>query len=289
VGTLLAVGAISYDRLSQLGYTKARRLLVVAGLVVLLVVVAVMYARRVDGVEVAATLLFVPVFLAFVFRGVLGGLIGAVGAIAVYAALRYPAIEAVGVGEFAGLLTSRSAAYLIFGVVGGWSTQVLEGSLAKLELYDEVDDETGLYNARHLLQQTDLEMARARRYETLFSLVLLDVPVAAFATLKPRARGTLLRDLGRQLSEGVRTVDHVVHARDAERHHLVAILPETAGAGAEVFRSRFDERIRGFLAERGVRVEADDVLTRSITFPGDDDALEQVRADFARIDAAQHR
>lgn len=289
MGTLLPVGAISYDRLSQLGYTKARRLLVAAGLVVLAVVVAVMYARRVDGVEVAATLLFVPVFLAFVFRGVLGGLIGAVGAIAVYAALRYPAIEAVGAGEFAGLLTSRAAAYLIFGVVGGWSTQVLEGSLAKLELYDEVDDETGLYNARHLLQQTDLEMARARRYETLFSLVLLDVPVTAFATLRPRARGALLRDLGRQLSEGVRTVDHVVHARDAEHHHLAAILPETAGAGAEVFRSRFDERIRGFLAERGVTVSATDVLTRSITFPGDDDALEQVRADFARIDAAQHR
>jgi GGDEF domain-containing protein len=283
------VGATSYDRLSQLGYAKTRRLLVLAGLVVLAVVVALMFARRVDGVEVAATLLFVPVFLAFVFRGVVGGLVGAVAAIAVYAALRYPAIEAVGVDEFAGLLSSRSAAYLIFGVVGGWSTQVLEGSLAKLELYDEVDDETGLYNARHLLQQTDLEMARARRYQTLFSLVLLDVPTESFGRLRPRARGAVLRDLGRQLSEGVRTVDHVVHARDATHHHLVAILPETAGAGAEVFRSRFDERIRSFLADRGVTVAATDVMTRSLTFPGDDDVLEEVRADFTRIDATQRR
>src|SRR3546814_5145723 len=86
-------------------------------------------------------------------------------AIAVYAALRSPAIDAVGASEFTGLLASRSAAYLIFGAVGGWATQVLEGSLTKLELYDEVDDETGLYNARHLLQQTDLEMERAKRYE----------------------------------------------------------------------------------------------------------------------------
>jgi GGDEF domain-containing protein len=252
-------------------------------------VVVVMYARRVDGVEVAATLLFVPIFLAFVYRGVIGGLVGAIGAIAVYAALRYPAIEAVGVGEFTGLLASRSAAYLIFGLVGGWSMQVLEGSLTKLELYDEVDDETGLYNARHLLQQTDLEMARARRYQTLFSIVLLDLPLTSFGTMRARARRALLRDLGRQLREGVRTVDHVVHARDTAHHRLAAILPETAGAGAEVFRSRFDERIRGFLADRGVTIAADQVLTRSLTFPGDDDALEEVRAEFARIDADQHR
>ncbi len=283
------MGATSFDRLSQLGYAKARRLLVATGLAVLAVVAVVMFARSVDTVEVAATLLFVPVFLAFVFRGVVGGIVGALVAIAVYAALRTPAIEAVGAGQFAGLLTSRAAAYLIFGAVGGWSIQVLESSLTKLELYDEVDDETGLFNARHLLQQTDLEMARARRYQTLFSIVVLDLPVTSFGAMKARARQALLRDLGRQLREGVRTVDHVVHARDTEHHRLVAILPETAGAGAEVFRSRFDERIRGFLAQRGVTVGAAEVLTRSLTFPGDDDALEAVRAEFARIDAAQHR
>lgn len=289
VGTLRPVGATSFDRLSQLGYAKARRLILLTGLLVLAVVVVVMYARRVDGVEVVATLLFVPIFLAFVFRGVVGGLVSALAAIAVYAALRYPAIEAVGIGQFTGLLASRSAAYLIFGAVGGWSTQVLESSLTKLELYDEVDDETGLYNARHLLQQTDLEMARARRYETLFSVVLLDLPLSSFGVMRARARRSLMRDLGRQLREGVRTVDHVVHARDATHHRLAAILPETAGTGAEVFRGRFDERIRGFLADRGVAVPPGEVLTRSITFPGDDEALDEVRADFARIDASLHR
>jgi GGDEF domain-containing protein len=283
------VGTTFSDRLSQLGYAKARRLLVLTGLVVLAVVAATMYIRSVDGVEVAATLLFVPIFLAFVFRGVVGGLVAAAAAIGVYAALRYPAIDAVGVGEFTGLLTSRSAAYLIFGAIGGWSTQVLEGSLEKLELYDEIDDETGLYNARHLLQQTDLEMARARRYQTLFSLVVLDVPITAVAALRPRQRRILLRDLGRQLREGVRTVDHVVHARDASDHRLVAILPETALEGAEIFRSRFDERIRAFLRDRGAALADGDAHALAMTFPGDDAALEEIRTQFQRLDAAQHR
>ncbi|MGQ0434676.1 MAG: GGDEF domain-containing protein [Microthrixaceae bacterium] len=276
------------DRLTRLGYARARRLLILAGLAVLAAVSIVMYARRVDGIEVAATLLFVPIFLAFVFRGALGGVVAAVGAIAVYAALRYPAIDAVGVDEFTGLIVSRAAAYLIFGAVGGWSTQVLEGSLTKLELYDEVDDETGLFNARHLLHQTDLEMARARRYQTLFSVVLLDLPTAPFAALRARERRSVLRDLGRLLSESVRTVDHVVHVRDGDAHRFVIVLPETAHDGAEVFRSRFDERVRAYLGDRGVRVDGQ-VPARALTFPGDDAGIEAMRAEFERYDALQHR
>lgn len=287
--TLRPVGVTWSDRLSQLGYVKARRLLVATGLAVLTVVVVVMYARRVDTIEVVATLLFVPIFLAFVFRGVIGGVVAAVLATAVYAAMRTPAIDAVGASEFTGLIVSRAAAYLIFGAIGGWSTQVLEGSLTKLELYDEIDDETGLYNARHLLHQTDLETARARRYQTLFSLVTLDLPAAAFGALRPRERRALLRELGRLVGEGVRTVDHVVHARDGDRHRFAAILPETAHEGAEIFRARFDDRVLAHLRERGVAIDADQAPAQALTFPGDDDALAAVRADFERIDAALHR
>lgn len=283
------MGATFSDRLTRLGYVKARRLLVLTGLAVLAVVTLVMYARRVDGIEVAATLLFVPIFLAFVFRGVIGGVVTALAAIGVYAALRYPAIDAVGIGEFTGLLVSRAAAYLIFGAVGGWSTQVLEGSLTKLELYDEVDDETGLYNSRHLLNQLDLETARAKRYQTLFSIVTLDLPAEPFTAMKARDRRTVLRDLGRLLGEGVRNVDHVVHARDGEWHRLAVVLPETAHEGAEIFRGRFDERVLGYLGERGVQVDPAQVPARAVTFPGDDADVDALRSQFTRIDATQHR
>ena len=287
--TLRLVGATFSDRLSQLGYVKARRLLAVTGLAVLAVVAAVMYARRVDGIEVAATLLFVPIFVAFVFRGVLGGVVTAVVAIGAYTVLRAPAIDAVGVSEFTGLIVSRAAAYLIFGAVGGWSMQVLEGSLIKLELYDEVDDETGLFNARHLLHQADLETARARRYQTLFSIVVLDMPAGPFNALKARDRRAVLRDLGRLLGEGVRTVDHVSHARDGDRHRIAVVLPETAHEGAEIFRARLDDRVRAYLSDRGVAIDGTEVPATALTFPGDDDALAAVRADFERIDATQHR
>ena len=283
------MGATFSDRLSQLGYVKARRLLVLTGVLVLGVVALVMYARRVDTVEVIATLLFLPIFLAFVYRGVVGGVVAAVAATAIYTALRYPAIEAVGADEFTGLIVSRAAAYLIFGAVGGWATQVLEGSLDKLELYDEIDDDTGLYNARHLLQQTDLETARARRYQTLFSAVELDFPAAPLNALRARQRRAMLRDLGRQLREGVRNVDHVIHAQDGTTHRLVAILPETAGEGAEVFRGRFEEQVSAFLTDRGAVIDPASVHSHAVTVPGDDEGLGALRTDFQRIDALQHR
>lgn len=276
-------------RLSRLGYTEARRLLLAVGLVVLAVVALVAYARRVDPVEVAATLLFMPIFVAFLFKGVLGGLVAAVVAIVAYATLRYPAIEAVGVEQYTGLLASRAAAYLIFGAVGGWATQVLESALAKLDLYDEIDDETGLYNARHLLVQTDLEVARARRYKTLFSVVSLDLPAQPFDDLARRRRHQVLRDLGRQVSQSVRAVDHVVHYRDGDVHRLAAILPETGEQGAEVFRGRFADGVQAALTERGVGIDEGAVASTCITVPGDEPALDALRADAGRVERSEHR
>jgi hypothetical protein len=276
------------DRLSQLGYVKARRLLLLAGLVVLGVVVLIMYIRRVDTVEVVATLLFVPIFLGLLYKGVVGGLVTAVAAAAAYTAMRSPAIDAVGWDEFAGLIASRSAAYLLFGVFGGWSNQTLESSLEKLDLYDQVDDATGLFNARYFLQQTELEVARAQRYQTLFSVVRLEFPAAALSGLPRRRRNSVLRELGRQLRDGVRTVDHVVHGRLGDRHLLAAVLPETADDGAEVFRGRFAERVEQFLVARGAALAGEGVGSSALTVPGGESALEAARADFSRIDELEH-
>jgi hypothetical protein len=282
------MGATFSDRISRLDHHKARQLLLATGLVVLGVVCFVTWARRVDTVEVVATLLFVPIFIAFVYRGVVGGVVAAVAATGIYAVLRLPAIDAIGASEFTGLIASRGAAYLIFGAVGGWSTQVLEGSLDKLDLYDEIDDETGLYNARHLIIQTELEMARARRYQTLFSLAVLEIPTASINGLKARARRSLLRDLGRLMREGVRTVDHVVHAHDGEIHRFVGILPETGQDGAEVFTGRFADQVADFLRARGAQLDADQLVHSHLTFPGDDDGVGAIRAQYQAIDDRQH-
>ena len=270
----------AYHR-EPMSYASTRRLVLAGGLAVLLLVAGVMFVRSVDTVEVVAVLLFIPVFVAFTYGHVIGGAVGGAMATAVYAVLRSPAMDAVGGGRFAGILLGRGVGYLAFGVLGGWATQQLERSLEKLDVYDQVDDATGLFNARFLLQQADLETSRAGRYQTFFSLCMVEVPAGPLEALPRRKREALLRD-------AVRSVDRAVHARDGSVHRFAVICPETGAEGAQVFGGRLAERIAAFLRSRGVDIGEGDLVWVACTFPGDEDRLASIREQFAAIDRFEH-
>ncbi|MDQ1374375.1 MAG: Diguanylate cyclase, domain [Actinomycetota bacterium] len=267
-------------------YPVARRLLLAGGLLVLLVTAGVMYARRVDTVEVVAVLLFIPVFLAFTYWRIVGGLVGGVLASLVYLFLRLDAIDQVGLNVFRGHLLSRTIAYLSFGLLGGWAASQVEDSLSKLDLYDQIDDATGLFNARFLVQDIDLERARSTRYQTLFSLVLVDVPAGNLSTLSRRQRVATLKGLGKILRESVRTVDRVVHSFDGQRHRLAVVLPETGREGAGIFSSRLVDWVGDYLRQRNA--PTDGVVHTSLTFPDDETAITSVRQEFFAVDQAEH-
>ena len=270
-------------------YAATRRLVLAAGLGVLLLIAGVMYARRVDTVEVVAVLLFIPVFLAFTYANIVGGVVAGLLATAMYAFLRTPAIDAIGGGHFAGILAGRGFSYLAFGLLGGWASQQLERSLEKLDVYDQVDDDTGLFNARFLVQQTDLEMARAGRYQTFFSVCMVELPAAPLDALPRRKRAALLRDLGAQMRDAVRSVDRAVHARDGSVHRFAVICPETGAEGARVFGARLAERVGAYARGRGVALPDGELVWVACTFPGDDDdRLGSLRAQFAAIDRSEH-
>ena len=271
-----------------MSYASTRRLVLVAGLAVLLLIAGVMLVRGVDTIEVVAVLLFIPVFLAFTFGHLIGGVVAGLLATAVYAVLRGPAIDAIGAGRFAGILTGRGVAYLAFGVLGGWASQQLERSLEKLDVYDQVDDATGLFNARFLVQDTDLEVSRAGRYKTFFSVCMLELPAGPLDALPRRKRAALLREIGGQLKEAVRTVDRAVHARDGSVHRFAVICPETGAEGARVFTDRLAERMGAFVRSRGVSLPEGDLVAVACTFPGDDDRLASLREQFAAIDRTEH-
>ena len=273
-------------RLARMGYGRARLMLSLVGLAILAVLVAVLLVRSVDTTEVVATLLFAPIFLLLLWFGLPGGLIGAAAATGVYVVLRADAIDAVGWGEFSALIVTRAIAYFLFGAVGGWASGTLSMSLDKLDLYDQVDDLTGINNARFLLTDIDLERARSQRYQTVFSVSFLAIDAAAISALPTRKRKSLLRQLGAKLDDGIRTIDRVAHGYDGSCHRIATILPETAGEGAQVFQARLEEQIRAFLAEHGAggaTVDGD-----IVTVPGDDDALERHLAEWKAIDQAEH-
>lgn len=271
--------------LARIGYARARRLLILVGLAILAILVAGLLARSVDHVEVIATLLFVPIFLALMFWGVPGGVVAGVVATVVYVVLRGDAIDAVGWGEFAGVVVSRGLGYLLFGVAGGWASSTLEQSLDKLDLYDQIDDQTGVYNARFLIDHVGLEQARSERYETVFSVSFVEIPAAEIDALPARRRRQVLREVGQRLEGGIRTIDRVAHGHDGRIHHVAVILPETGMEGAEVFHGRLLEQLDDFLRSHDIDV----LLTGAVcTVPGRTNDLETRLERWRLIDAAEH-
>jgi diguanylate cyclase (GGDEF)-like protein len=275
------------ETLSRISYDRARRLLLAGGLLVLLITAAVMYVRRVDPVEVAGTLLFIPVFVCFIFWNARGGVLAAIAAVVIYTLLRYPAIEAVGADRFLGLIASRSVAFLAFGLVGGWANKQLESSLSKLELYDQIDDSTGLFNARFFVQDVELELSRADRYQSIFSVALVDIPASLLDDLGRRQREKSLKELGRLLRDSVRTVDRAVHAGHGDAHRIAVVLPETAREGANVFTTRLADKVGQYLASKRARLEGP-LSHRALTFPDDQADIEALREEFASIDRTEH-
>ncbi len=256
-------------------YQRARSLLLVAGLAILAGIALVMFVRRVDPVEVAATLFFLPVFVSFLYWGFRGGLVAALAAIAGYVTLRLPLIDIVGMEPFTGLIVTRSLGYLTFGTLGGWAVGQLRASLTKLDLYDHIDSETGLFNARYAIETIDLERSRAQRYEKIFSVVALE---RSSGRLDRRTREALMKRLGTLLESSVRTVDRVAHVADDGGDLFVFILPETAAEGAEIFA----RKVAAELAE----VTGEPWAASTSTIPGDDVSLgglmERLRSDVAR-------
>lgn len=273
--------------LRGLTYTQARRLVIAAGVLVLGAVALVMSLRHVESAEVVAVLLFLPVFLALLQWNEVGGLVAGAAAAGVYIAMRQSAIHAVGASHFYGLVGSRTVGFIAFGLVGGWANRQLKTSLVKLDLYDQIDDATGLFNARFFLQDTDLEMARSLRYQTFFAVVTVDVPAGVLDAVGRRSRARVLREAGRLLRDSVRTVDRVSYGADARVHHFSVILPETGPDGARVFAERLAGWVGEFLTGHGVSVD-DAVTGQAITFPEEREALDALRAEFTRIDHAAH-
>ena len=266
--------------LSRIGFTNARRLVLLVGLVIMVVLGASMFVRSVDRIEAVATLLYFIVFVGLLFYGVVGGVVMAIAATLLYVALRADAIDAVGAGEVAGLIAGRGMAYMLFGVVGGWAAVTLEEAIDRLDRHDAVDDLTGLGNTRSLDAAIDLERARSTRYKSVFSASFAEFPASA---LTGRTRRRSLRRLGEDLQEAVRTVDHVAHSFDGRIHRVGAVLPETPTAGAEVFQERFVARLREFLVAQGA--DADVVVGgRICTVPGDEAVLLEQLAPWPRAD-----
>jgi GGDEF domain-containing protein len=252
---------------------RARDITLLVGLLIIGLVSLTMVLREVDPVEITATVAFAPVFVAFLFFGWRIGLsVGAVAA-AGYVAMRWSAITVVGIGPLFGTIVSRILGYLVFGGVGGWAAEQLQAAIDKLELHDEIDDTTGLGNARAAIGAIDTERARAERYQKIVSIIVCSFELPA--EVSDKISLSTLRQLGSAIAHSVRASDVAAHVDDGGVHRLVIVLPETGAVGAETVATNLDREVRARIGTP-TRVTV-------MTYPGDEDGVEQLLSSLSSL------
>ena len=273
--------------MTTITYRQARTIVVGFGTALICGVAVAAFYRGADLVEVGAILLFLPVLFGLVAGRVTGGLVAGLLVSAVYVVVRFTTIGDLSPGDFVGAAVVRVLLYLGLGVFGGWANRMLEESLRKLELYDEVDDDTGVGNARALLHIADREVARADRYGSVFSFIVVHIGHDAFEPVDDRRGIRALRRMCQTIESSVRTTDLVGRVPLPDREDVVVVLPETGRTGAEELSERLADGARILLAEHGLAAANGAVSAEVITYPGDDGALASYRNLVASV--LEHR
>jgi two-component system cell cycle response regulator len=157
---------------------------------------------------------------------------------------------------------------------------------ARLEVLAHTDPLTQVLNRRALTVRLASEMERARRYDAVITLLMIDLDHFKVIndTMGHLVGDDALRELATLLAESVRSVDFVARYGGEE---FVVVLPETGLQGAVKFAERTRERIEktSFVpAHGGVKITASIGVA---SFPAPD--IGSVDALFARADEALYR
>jgi len=241
------------------------------------------WERGAAPTEALAPALFIVVFAGAIFVGVSGGLAGAAIASVLYGLVLVDQSSALGIRLFLGLLISRVATYFFYGLMVAVGTRFIESRLYKLELYDQIDDETKLYNASFFLHDAELETSRATRYQSLFSVAELRIARGELEASGGRRYRRARRDFARIVARAIRTVDRAARVDIGEDELFLVMLPETGKSGSSLLATRLEASVRELLTERGLAVNGA-LTSRALSYPDDSEALEELRQNVAAAD-----
>lgn len=266
--------------LRQPTFLQVRLLLLVLGVGLSIGQAILAWERGAPPTEVVAPVLYIPVFAGAIFAGLTGGLVAAAISSLIYLLVLVDQSAVLGLKLFVGLLLSRVVTFVFYGLMVAMGTRFIERRLRKLEIYDQIDDDTELYNGSFFLEGSDLEISRARRYQSIFSVAEIRMNQSLLEGASRRRYRRVLRDIAGQFSGAIRGVDRLSRVKDDDSERFLFILPETGREGSEVLVGRLEAGMRQLLQDHNLTANGH-VSSRVLTLPDDQGSLDALRMEVA--------
>ena len=138
------------------------------------------------------------------------------------------------------------------------------------------DDCTGLYNVRYLYRQLEAEIERARRFQSLFSLIFIDLD--HFKLVNDRhghlVGSQLLAEVGQVLKAHVRGVDSIFRYGGDE---FTVLLPESDKLAARETAARLHRALREKIFDMGAGLGLTVRASFGVaTFPEDGESVHEI-------------
>ncbi|MBN1378522.1 MAG: GGDEF domain-containing protein [Gammaproteobacteria bacterium] len=163
----------------------------------------------------------------------------------------------------------------------------LEQSEGKLLALSIMDDLTDVYNRRYFLEQTEKELAKAQRYGTIFSILVVDVDhlKRVNETFGHSAGDAVLQSLANTCMNNLRTMDIFARLGGEE---FAFLIPESDKTNVVAFAKKvldamedtvvvFDHQEIHFTVSIGVKAFDDATQSLDAMLKDADDALEEAK------------
>lgn len=217
-------------------YTHFETLALVLGSMAIVASVFIAPGVSPQAAEVTAQLLLIVVLGCALHWGRNGGFLGALLALALYVAMRYPLLQSQGLSsEMLTMLGTRTITYAVVGVVGGELASRIKYVFAKLEDNALIDSVTGVYSASYAAQSILSGLGQWDRYHTEFSVVDLTLRSDVVSSLKSTQYKQLMKQAAGHLRSDIRMVDDLAFRSPGT---FLVLLPGTPEGGARVVAER---------------------------------------------------
>ncbi len=220
--------------------------------------------------EIVAQFLLFAVLAAAVHWGRKGGFYAALAASTIYLVLRIPLVldEQTLYLDVAALLVLRVLSYGLVGILGGELCGRIKYVFARFEDSESIDEWSHVYNQRFTLRALDNVLGQYSRYETPFSVVIINISQRVLDGLQSAKQQSIVRGLANNLRNDIRLVDEIGRLDDGR---FLIVLPQTPRDGGKVVADRLKQGSCRFLGAKDESISvtalgAPEDLARLTTF-----------------------